>query len=185
MKLSLKILTIFSIILPIVHIIFSTILRNFGYDFYGNILSLLKLFLIPLGITYLLWYLLSPYVAKYFIVFLHYIIYRNRKRPKSIYFFTENEYPTSISNYLREALYPTALYLSIVIFILNSGVELVNEIFSISVDIFNLYFYAIVLIFPVLSTFLIVPIKLIDWCGFRYYNSKRNAIFQVGLKVGT
>jgi hypothetical protein len=28
-------------------------------------------------------------------------------------------------------------------------------------------------------------VKLIDWSGFRYYNSKRNAIFQVGQKVGT
>ena len=100
-----------------------------------------------------------------------------------MYFFTENDYPTTIGNYLRESLYPTATFLSIVMFIASLGQEFITELFSL--NFFNIYFLSIIFIYPILSTILIAPVKLIDWCGFRYYNSKRNAIFQVGQKVGT
>ncbi|TFF88869.1 MAG: hypothetical protein EU549_02205 [Promethearchaeota archaeon] len=175
---------IIAIILPIFHIILSAILRIGGFEFYGSIASLLKLFLIPLGLTTLLWYFLSVFFGKYLISFLHYLFYRNRNRAKSIYFFTENEYPTSVLNYLREALYPTALFLTVLMFIISFNTDLIQEIFYISFNIFNVYFYSIILIFPILSSILISPVKLVDWSGFRYYNSKRNAIFQVGKKIG-
>ncbi|MHA1310127.1 MAG: hypothetical protein ACTSQO_04280 [Candidatus Helarchaeota archaeon] len=185
MKISIKILMVISISLPVIHIILSFIGRYFGLEFYGNIFSLLKLFLIPLGLSILLWYFFSVFIAKKLILIIHYLIYRNRNRPKSIYFFTSNDYPLSIGNYLRESLYPTALFFSILMFIIDTGANLIQEVFSISFNIFTVYFFDIILIFPILSTLLIAPIKLIDWSGFRYYNSKRNAIFQVGLKVGT
>ncbi|MHA1268168.1 MAG: hypothetical protein ACTSPY_00150 [Candidatus Helarchaeota archaeon] len=185
MKPSIKILAVISICLPIIHIILSNIFEFLGFTAYGSVYVLLKLFIFPLALTTLMWYYLSGFIAKKFILILHYLIYRNRKRPKSMYFFTDNEYPVSIGNYIRESLYPTAMFLSILMFILGSDTNIVNEIFSISINIFNTYLITIVILFPILSSILISPVKLIDWCGFRYYNSKRNAVFQVGLKVGT
>ncbi|MBD3227773.1 MAG: hypothetical protein GF329_06255 [Candidatus Lokiarchaeota archaeon] len=184
MKKSLITLLIIAIILPVLHIILSMIFRIIGSEFYGDISTLLKLFIFPLGLTTLLWYLFSAFLGKYLICFLHYLVYRNRNRPESRYFFTKNEYPTSITNYLREAFYPTALFLTILMFILGSGADITNAIFSISFNIINGYFFSVLLIFPALSTVIIAPVKLVNWSGFRYYNSKRNAVFQVGKVIG-
>ena len=49
MKKSILTLIIISIILPIIHITMSVIFRMLEFEFYGNIFTLLKFFLIPMG----------------------------------------------------------------------------------------------------------------------------------------